>query len=385
MKRFILLISIIWLISSFQIKAQILDEIKSYVDSSEFIVNNGRKMLINKIAGNEYEKTREIYIYLTELTAGNNYSAFSFTEDLWINILVGSWGNITELMINYNQDGHKKIYPETFEIVSALYDKVTKECDLLSFECLNSELDFESKKVMDLLFYMLKTGTADQVYNSKLKEFRKSFPESKYNDFINGFLPGIKIKTSFAWSIGSGINYFTENLAEDYKPNASVNMSFDFNIGRVFSSFYLRGTNMKLKIPFSILSNTGMIDFEYNEKFHFFDAGVKAGYFMVRNNYFHVAPYLSASGSVFESTLYDTESDGDEYQILNCFTYGAGLHTEVKIKEFEYKNMYGYGTNNFISLKLEGGYNIFTKFKDNYFKGNNPYITVAFVWGMGDF
>ena len=113
MKRFIVLISVFWLFSSFQMKAQILDEIKSYVDSSEFIVNNGRKMLINKIAENEYEKTREIYIYLTDLTAGNNYSAFSYTEDLWINILVGSWENITEIMINYNQEGHKKIraYP----------------------------------------------------------------------------------------------------------------------------------------------------------------------------------------------------------------------------------------------------------------------------------
>ncbi|HEX2975147.1 MAG TPA: hypothetical protein VHO68_04355, partial [Bacteroidales bacterium] len=83
---------------------------------------------------------------------------------------------------------------------------------------------------------------------------------------------------------------------------------------------------------------------------------------------------------------YDGEEDKKEYKVLNSFSTGIGIHTEIKFTEFKTKgyNYYGF-TNSYLSLKLDGGYNYITKFKDDYFKGNTGYFTVALVWGMGDF
>ena len=86
---------------SINIQAQISEEIKSYVDSTETLVNSGRKMLVQSIAAGDLDKTKDIYHYLSDKTYGNYYSAFYFTEDLYINILVGDWHGVERQMQNY--------------------------------------------------------------------------------------------------------------------------------------------------------------------------------------------------------------------------------------------------------------------------------------------
>jgi hypothetical protein len=72
-----------------------------------------------------------------------------------------------------------------------------------------------------------------------------------------------------------------------------------------------------------VTSDTDTLNFELNEKFSYLDAGLKGGYFIVRSNRFHLAPYASISGSHLESTKYDDPKDKDlEYEIFNSFTYG---------------------------------------------------------------
>ena len=198
-------------------------------------------------------------------------------------------------------------------------------------------------------------------------------------------MPRVRVKASFAWSLGSGMVITTGKLANNYKSNASINMSMDINIEKLFTSLYLNASGLKLKEPFSVTLNSEIITFNRNESFHYLDAGLKGGYFFIRNERFHVAPYLSISGSFLESKRFDPEDNEKEYQVFNSFTYGGGLHTEVKIKDLSYTNVYGYAQRSYISLKMEGGYNVIAKFNDNLSKGNTPYFTVAFVWGFGEF
>jgi hypothetical protein len=161
----------------------------------------------------------------------------------------------------------------------------------------------------------------------------------------------------------------------------------DFNVDRVFTSLYLNATNLKLKEPFTAISSYDTLDFTLDEKFSYLDGGLKAGYFFIRNHRFHLAPYISISGSFLESMRYDDPDDNDlEYEVFNSFTYGAGLHTEVKLLHFATSNYYYYGgTDSHLSLKLEAGMNKMAKFKDPYAVGEITYITCALVWGFGQF
>jgi hypothetical protein len=384
--RFYLIVSF-FLLTTSQLNAQIKDEIKTYVDSTEVLVINGRKMMVNKILDNDYYKAHEIYQYLTSLTAGKTFSSFYYSEDIYLNISFGDWNSLVNILLDYSNIGHKYTYRTTSEILPLLGSKLSAKADSLLLECQNSNIDAESKKLIEIIIYVVKNGSNDQ-YNSKLSEFKKEYPNSKYDDILSNVLPQKKVKASMGFAMGSGLVSTTDNLKKSFGTNATINMSLDFGIQKIFTSIYFNGTSLKLKEPFSATNGTETLDFYNNESFQYLDAGFKCGYFIIRSSRFNLSPYASISGSSLQSKRYDDPDDNKkEYKVFNSFTYGPGLHSEIKLKEFKTSNRYyNYGyEHSFISFKVDAGFNFIAKHKDDYFKGNTPYVMVELIWGIGDF
>lgn len=381
----VILITVLLPLSAF---SQIGNEIASYVDSTEILVKNGRKLILKELTDSNLIKTKEIYDYLTAETRDEPYSAFYFLEDMYINMLVGDWGTINNLMLEHEKLKNKTVYPNSQEISSKLYELTLSNKQTILSSCELSQIDEQAKMLIAGLFKYLEKESSDKEYNEILVAYKKKYDNQNYESFVNGFMPKKIIKASWNFSFGSGMVFTTGDLAKNFSNNASFNMGMDFNIHKVFTSLYLHGTSLKLQEPFMATSDIDTLNFGLNEKFTYLDAGLKTGYFLVRSNRFHVAPYVSISGSFLESTKYDDPEDNDlEYEIFNSFTYGGGLHTEIKLHEFEYKNMYYYGgkTGGYVSLKFEAGYNKILKFNDKYAIGDTPYIICALVLGFGQF
>ena len=373
-------------IISFTLSAQIADQIRSYVDSTEIMVNNGRKMLLETISNNDLLKANEIYNYLEDITRNKNYSAFEYNEDLFLNILFGDWSATTRLMSDYNNEVNRYTYPNTVQLGSLLYELVSSKSESLLADCLNAGIDGESYNLIDIFLYLLKTGEVDQEYSMMVKEFKKQYNPSIYNAFISDFIPNPLIKGALAFSIGSGVNIPTGNLADSFYPAPMFNMSMDINIQKVFTSLYMCGPSFKLKTPFYITDGTATYSFDEGDAFSYFHGGMKVGYFITRNERFQFAPFATVAGTVLESQLFDTDEDGQEYQVINSFTYGLGIHAEMKIMEFDAPSYYSYyNMPGYLGLKLEAGYNLVTNAAENYFWGDIPYVTVALVFGMGDY
>lgn len=371
---------------SFQAKAQIEQEIKSFVDSTEIIVNNGRKMMMVKLSDKNDQKAKEIYQYLSSITADKNSAAFDYTEDIYTNLLVGDWHTASSLMKDYTEKTKKHFYPKDNQLTTILYDRVSQASDSLLAESQKSGLDEESKKVIELILHLTKTRAIDPEYNQLLKEYHKQYKESGYKEFLKNYLPGIKARASMALSLGSGMILPMSNLADNFSSNASFNLSMDININKIYTSFYLTGSNLHLKVPFSVRSETDSLAFSKDESFHYLEGGMKAGYFLVRSDRFHVAPFVTISGTVLESTRFDDVEDDDrEYPVINSFSYGPGIHTEFKLKEYNKTDVYGDPLKSFLSIKLDAGYNFIAKYDEKVFKGNIPTVTFALVWGMGNF
>lgn len=380
----IILIATLFPFNSF---SQIGNEIVSYVDSTEILVQNGRKLILKELIDSNLIKVKEIYDYLTEETKNKHYSAFYFLEDIYINMLVGNWETVDKLMLEYEKYKNKIIYPNSQELVQKLYHMTLHNSQAILSNCVSAQINEQAKMLIAALLQYIENGSSDKEYNEKLVSYKKKFNNPKYESFEKGFMPKKIIKASWNFSFGSGMVFTTGDLSKNFSSNASFNMGMDFNIHRVFTSLYLHGTSLKLQVPFTATSNIETLDFELDEKFTYLDAGLKAGYFILRSNRLHFAPYASLSGSFLESSIYDDPEDNDlEYEIFNSFTYGVGLHTEVKVLDFESKNMYYGGTSNgYFSIKLETGYNKILKFKDTYAIGDTPYFICALVLGFGQF
>jgi hypothetical protein len=386
MKRNLILLSIaiLFSINSF---SQIGDEIVSYVDSTEMLVHKGRKMMLNELSSNNLTRTKEIYEYLSDATMNEYHSAFYYLEDIYINMLAGDWESVEKFMLEYEKYKDKIIYPNSQVLVKKLYDMILINGQAILSDCRSSGMDEQAKMLIEVLLVYIETESWDEEYNDKLLAYKRKFNNQKYKSFENGFMPGKIMKYSWNFSFGSGMVFTTNELSSNFSNNASYNMGMDFNIHKVFTSVYIHGANLKLQEPFMVYSGIDTLKFELNENFSYLDAGLKTGYFVLRNNRFNVAPYVSISGSFLESTKYDDPEDSDlEYEIFNSFTYGAGLHTEVKVYGFESRNSYYSGySNGYLSIKLETGYNRILKFKDTHAIGNTPYFICALVVGFGQF
>jgi hypothetical protein len=138
----VILITVLLPLSAY---SQIDNEIASYVDSTEIIVKNGRKLIFKELTDSNLIKTKEIYDYLTDKTKDEPYSAFYFLEDMYINMLVGDWEAVNNLMLEHEKLKNKTVYPNSQEIANKLYEMTLSNKQTILSSCELSQIDEQAK------------------------------------------------------------------------------------------------------------------------------------------------------------------------------------------------------------------------------------------------
>ena len=164
----------------------------------------------------------------------------------------------------------------------------------------------------------------------------------------------------------------------------------DFNINKIYTSIYIGGGDLILREPFNATNKNETLTFTTGDHFIHFNAGIKVGYFGVRTNKIHIAPYLGLGGVSLKSDIYEIDVDKEDLEVTlyDSFMMDFGVHTELKILSFQSAgNAYNYGApgKHHISFKIDAGYNTITDQKNDMFSGNMIYINPAIVWAIGDF
>jgi len=119
MKKQHLILSILILFLALNsVNAQIENEIRSYTDSIELLVTNGRKLIMQHIQTNDLKKVAEIYDYLVLITEEKNCRAFTYNEDIFIASIMYDWNGF------FNHAAHMS---ETKK-VSLCYQIITLSC-----------------------------------------------------------------------------------------------------------------------------------------------------------------------------------------------------------------------------------------------------------------
>jgi len=372
------------------LQSQILNELRSYVDSSEVIFNNGRRMIYHSLASGDTMKAREVLTYLTDEASKKQCSAFSYNEELYINLLLSDWQGWLINAADYNSKiKEAACYKFTESYLDRLYNLTNRNIDRITSEIEIRNLSDEERELMQIYLYLIKNNQEDEKYSALYKAFAKKYPSSMYSGFLKGYLPKPKTKGSFAISVGPTVMLPTGALAQTFKPGVLFNYTMDVNLGKVYAGFHFDGGSMELKTPIYFINDLGqrVMDFDPGYKFSFVGGGVYMGYFLQRSNRFHLAPYMNIGGYTFESNLYPNNEP--EYQIFDSFVFGPGIHTEFKLTEFNLDPYYGavpgMESKSYISLKMDIGYDIVTKKVSSGFKGNLPYIRLGLVWGIGNF
>lgn len=380
------------------VKAQIADEIKTFVDSTEIYYNNGRKMLLQSLTESDYLKAGKIYFYLKDESAMKKCTAFNFWEEQSILVLLSDWNTWLDHAANFKKlnstitcySYSEKISDRLVKLEYANSESIRNEIDSL-------KTDIEQKDLLNLYLVYLTKGSKDKDYIKAYKSYKSNYKKkSRYFDYFNSFFPAINPDLSMTMSMGPTFVKPNEVLGRMFKTGTMFNFAYDFNIGNVYTSLVMNGGQLPVKEYFSFTETETdkVIPFNVGDNFSYVNGGINAGYYIVRSKHIKIAPYVAFGGYSIESNLYSENSQEDEIQLVNSFSYGPGIHTEIKIVGFELNaNPYWYGgfgmpgatMQQYIGIKLDVGYDIVNKHVFKEITGNSSYLRVALVWGLGGF
>jgi hypothetical protein len=365
--------------------SQIEEEIFSYVDSSDIIVKNGKALLLKSLQEKDFNKAHEVYVYMLKHSEDGVYSLFSYEEELFFNSLMAYWNQWAELAKNINEYRYKyrQYYSSPYSINGGLYLLMQDRSD--SLITLKKSIDPESRQMIDV--YLSRFSSKDIIpnYSDRLRMYKRQYAHGKYTKFIRTYLPNPNFKGSLGFAMGATFLFPTGDLGDLFPNPAVFTISMDVNVNKVYTSLYFNGGSFNLKRALNASFHGVDTVFQVNEQFPYIEVGLKGGYFVLRNQRVQLAPYAFIGGASLKSDIYDISLNVEvlEYEIYNSFIYGFGVHTQVKLLKFKNRS-YDYKPNSFMSLKVDAGYTMVSKYKVPVFDGNMFYLQATLIFSMGD-
>ncbi|NLT03886.1 MAG: hypothetical protein GXY09_08505 [Bacteroidales bacterium] len=373
------------LLSVTDANAQIEKEIINYVDTTEQLVKNGKRLLVDRLLANDYEKANEVVHYLQDLKETKNYPAFNYKEDLFLSLLLHDWLYFDELAKNIKLIFKNTVFEDPYDIADILRKEVEFQASALDSTANNASLDPSLKSLIHVFCYLLSAEKIDEQWNKELNAHAKIDPNKTYQDFIDLFLPDRYARMSTSYTFGANYVYPTSTLNDYFKPAVGFNMSWDFAINRIYTSLNLDVSTFRARHPFVASTTNGPAVFLENDPFNNLNYALQAGYLLVRSKRFHVAPFVSLGGSNLVSNIYqDTEDDDKEMTVYNSFAPGLGLHTECLLFKYNSAQSYNGEMSGYISLRFDAGTN-FTINDPSGMEGDNMYARLSCAFGFGDF
>jgi len=368
------------------VNAQIENEIISFVDSTELLVNNGRRMLLQHVQSKDYHRAAEIHSFLNLRANAKNCAVFYYNEELYISILTNNWNDFFTKAENFSE-----VIRIPFCILindrildNTLYWEVRNEVAHHLKNAQNANLTSEDKDLMELYLHII-GYQKNEIYDRKLKNFKKKYPQSRYSDFVNNYLPSPSFRFGMTFGFGAAQIFPTGNLSNYFMPSTAGNISVDFYFNNFLIGGLFNAGSMNFKKPLLSQSTGYDHDFQKNDRLSYIDGGFLLGYTSLRSNRLQLTPFVLLGGTSLKSNFYRETADKNlEFKILDSFIFGTGLRTEINILNFSIRDaMTNTQLPSSINLRLDVGYNIPVKYNFAPAKGNVLYTRMALVWWFG--
>ena len=352
--------------------------------SKEYIVeyNPERDLFDTIVLYNNHQRTllfliTENYKEIIDDLINDKYSFYKFRK--------GTFTGSYKWNKNYN---YRSSYnPVDFQLTDSLEHYLINNIEFYNNSIAHSDLTEDYQEFMKL--YTMTTGyngdyceKSDTIL-SKSHYFLTSCSNMTLKNYVNKniYLNYKPTKWSFAGSIlGSGINIFTGELSQYYKPSVYISLYLwvDFSYDKIYFSSSFSGT-IATKIKKDIIHETGIWP---KDSSNFQIIGdLTLGYSIIDNKKWRISPYI---GLMLDNHVQNYETDDDNPEnssfINNQYvTYGLMID-----KAFEgidcFPTIIGFKSKNINYVRFKIGYlNPKYRFDDKTIKGGMLYFQCSMI------
>jgi hypothetical protein len=390
MKR-LLLVSVLCIAGFSHAGAQIITDIKGYVDSTEILFVNARKMIVQNLLRNELQRASELFVFLKDSAQNQQCTAFTYEEELYIYTLLKDWQSLKKHIDRIQELKKRNLcysFPANLEL--RLKTLIAERYAELLSHMNNEKLEAETTALIDMYLYITMTGKMDDMYAGKRKQFHKLYPDSESKHFTKEFLPETYIKGGMGASIGT-ISYLPLQMLSEYlTPNLGFAYSLDFFVNKLYFSAAvgISPLNLKKELPSSFMQAYPNVTLPNKKEFTMLDVNLSAGYNILKNRKLKLIPYISTGMLSISTDMYQYGKEFDELVLVATGYAGPGLLFYLQLWEKKQNNRHLYSAYpyppdewNTIGFHLQAGYNyLFDKTPE--MKGDISYVKLGLTFTM---
>jgi len=357
-------------------------EIIAFSDTTELIIRNGRKLIVEKTVSGDHAGAIQTLNYLKN-NMDERYVILYPYEEILVSLANRSFELFLYNVRNFNslmQDKTKSVQME--QISDEIHIYLSKEMDFITEELGNSELAVTDKTLLNL-FIRYYHNENKAVLNKDIKDYQKKYPQTEYTDFLNE----MKSSTTTGrmnFCIGYGNEFLYGNISEYFNNHFQMmNMEFDGFINQWYFSLFMEGSVGKLTSTTDIPVRKKELIHKEGESVSSLKYGLKMGRTIFSNRTFNLYPYISIGGYEMNSQSPEFEPK-DTYNPKNnlsaSFFTGIGTSCDIMIKTWGAKKVYD--PTSYLFIRPGIGYDFFLTNKE-ISKGSDLYLSVSLGIGFG--
>ncbi len=339
MNRFIAGIFLLFLTLQGFGQVDIRNEIIAFTDSTELIIRNGRKLIIDKIVTGDYPAAISALNYLKE-TVDEKYIILYPSEEILVSLATRNF----ELFL-YNAENFKTLlegktkYIRMEPISEELNRYLSMEMNFVSDELMKSNLPAADKEFIQLYIRYYMNEDNKELYQS-VKNYQKKNPGNKYNDFLDE-MKQLTTTGRMNFCFGYGQEFLNGEIADAFSKRLHcMAIEMDGFINQLYLSLFVGGSIGKHFSNYDMpIKKTDLLHVA-GERVNSLKYGCKIGRSVFSNQTINFYPYLSIGGykMMSASSVVDTDASVVKNMLTHSFFSGVGTSCDVVLKKWKSKN-----------------------------------------------
>ena len=380
MKKFLLLLFAINIFLNSWAQTDMMKEIISFSDTTEMMIRNGRKLVVEKTISGNHSGAIETINYLKN-NSDEKYVIFYPAEEILISLATRNFQLFLFTARNYNTllEGKTKVLQ--FEsVLPDVHSYLGDEMNFIADELENSSLtDTEKEFVRLYIRYYLNDDKAK--LNNDIRKYQKNNQKSEYHDFLNE-LKRLSATGSMNFCMGYGNEFLVGNISNTFTNHFHIlNIEYDGFVNNWYFSAFMGGSISK------VFSNANL-PVKKKDWIHTKDQnvsslkyGAKVGHSVYKTEKLNLYPYFSIGGYEMNSQSDDFEDDSDEPKnnLTGSFMAGIGASCNFLLKTWDSK--YTYEPLGYFFVRPSVGYDQFIGSKE-ISKGGDFYFLLSIGLGL---
>ncbi len=382
MKKTITLLILLFCVLSVFSQEDIKSQILSYSDSTEMIIRNGRKLILDKTVDGDHAGANKTLNFLKE-NSDKRYIILYPGEELLFSLATRNFPLFLYIAKNFDtllEGKTKSVAGES--MVIELREYLSTEMPFITDELEQYQMAEVDKKLIRIYIrYYMNEDLAD--LNTTIRNYQKTYPGSEYSCFLNE-LKKLTTTARMNFVFGYGNEFLNGDIAEVFTNRLHVlNMEIDGFINQLYLSFFIGGSVSQVRSNIDLPVKKKDWIHAKEEKVSSLKYGMKIGRTIFYNQRLNVYPYLSIGGYEMNSQSSEFEnkdSANPKNNLTGSFFAGFGAASDIVLKKWEPKSLYEPA--GFVFLRPQIGYDQFLSNKD-YTKGYDFHFMISLGVSLG--